>query len=296
MRITLPTRQSWRIFKADLRQFAHLAAGRFREDRLNRVAQALSYTTLLSLVPLTTLAFGIFSVFPVFEKWVVVVQTYLYSHFVPAAGDVVQRYLNQFAAKSAQLTAFGLSFLIVTALMLMATIEQTFNDIWQVPQRRKIVYRFLSYWAILTLGPLLLGVSLSVTSALLSLPLFQAQSFFGYVSHAFVVSLPFVAELCVFMLLYIVVPNANVAWRHAFIGSVVTALLFEIAKRGFALVVIKYSSYRLVYGAIAALPMFLIWIYVSWALILMGALLVALLPQWGAAKIETVPKTKRAPN
>lgn len=295
MRITLPARQSWRIFKTDLRQFARLITGRFREDRLNRVAQALSYTTVLSLVPLTTLAFGIFSVFPVFEKWVVVLQTYLYSHFVPAAGDVVQRYLNQFATKSAQLTAFGLSFLIVTALMLMATIEQTFNDIWRVPQRRKIVYRFLSYWAILTLGPLLLGVSLSVTSTLLSLPIFQAQSVFGYVWHAFIVSLPFIAELCVFMLLYIVVPNASVSWRHALIGSIVTAVLVEIAKRGFALVVIKYSSYRLVYGAIAALPMFLIWIYVSWALILMGALLVALLPQWGAAKIETVPKTKRAP-
>ncbi len=293
MRITLPTRQAWRTSKSNLRHFARLAFAQFQEDRLNRVAQALSYTTLLSLVPLTTLAFGVFSIFPVFQKWMLVMQNYLYSHFVPAAGDVVQRYLNQFASKSAQLTAFGLGFLIVTALMLMATIEETFNDIWRVPQKRKLVHRFLSYWAILTLGPILLGVSLSLTSALFS---FSGGNVGVGVWHAVLVSLPFVAEVCVFMLLYIVVPNATVSWRHALIGSMVTALLFEIAKRGFALVVIKYSSYRLVYGALAALPVFLIWIYVSWAVILMGALLVALMPQWGATNVETMNKTRRAPH
>lgn len=293
MRIALPTRQTWRTSKSNLRHFARLAFAQFQEDRLNRVAQALSYTTLLSLVPLTTLAFGVFSIFPVFQKWMLVMQNYLYSHFVPAAGDVVQRYLNQFASKSAQLTAFGLGFLIVTALMLMATIEETFNDIWRVPQKRKLVHRFLSYWAILTLGPILLGVSLSLTSALFS---FSGGNVGVGVWHAVLVSLPFVAEVCVFMLLYIVVPNATVSWRHALIGSMVTALLFEVAKRGFALVVIKYSSYRLVYGALAALPVFLIWIYVSWAVILMGALLVALMPQWGATNVETMNKTRRAPH
>lgn len=275
--------------------FFRLVVARFNEDRLNSVAQALSYTTLLSLVPLTTLAFGLFSVFPVFEKWMMAVQAFLYSHFVPASGDVVQKYLNQFASKSAQLTAVGLLFLVVTALMLMATIEQTFNEIWRVTNRRKAVYRFLAYWAILTLGPLLLGLSLSVTSAVLSLSLFRGAGVFGSVWQFFVGTVPFFATTAAFMLLYMLVPNANVYWRHALVGSLISAVLFEIAKRGFALIVVKYSSYQLVYGAIAALPVFLIWIYVSWAIILMGALWVALLPQWGRpSNVEAIAQARRA--
>lgn len=270
--------------------FFRLVAARFNEDRLNSVAQALSYTTLLSLVPLTTLAFGLFSVFPVFEKWMMTLQAFLYSHFVPASGDVVQKYLNQFASKSAQLTAVGLLFLVVTALMLMATIEQTFNEIWRVTNRRKAVHRFLAYWAILTLGPLLLGLSLSLTSAVFSLAPFRG----GGVSF-FAGALPFLATAAAFMLLYMLVPNANVYWRHALVGSLIAAVLFEIAKRGFALIVVKYSSYQLVYGAIAALPVFLIWIYVSWAVILMGALWVALLPQWGRpSNVEAIAQARRA--
>lgn len=271
--------------------FFRLVAARFNEDRLNSVAQALSYTTLLSLVPLTTLAFGLFSVFPVFEKWMMAVQAFLYSHFVPASGDVVQKYLNQFASKSAQLTAVGLLFLVVTALMLMATIEQTFNEIWRVTNRRKAVHRFLAYWAILTLGPLLLGLSLSLTSAVFSLAPFRG----GGVWSLFAGALPFFATTAAFMLLYMLVPNANVYWRHAVVGSLIAAVLFEIAKRGFALIVVKYSSYQLVYGAIAALPVFLIWIYVSWAIILMGAIWVALLPQWGrAGNVEAIAQARRA--
>lgn len=283
-----------RPFSAQLWRFLRLVWARFGEDRLNRVAQALSYTTLLSLVPLTTLVFGLFSVFPVFENWMMAVQTFLYSHFVPASGDVVQKYLNQFASKSAQLTAFGLMFLIVTALMLMETIEQTFNDIWRAPHKRKALYRFLTYWAILTLGPLLAGFSLSVTSYVVSLGTLPSDSVLAAIGDGFVASLPFLAQALAFMLIYTAVPNVTVKWQHALIGSVLTALLFEIAKRGFALVVLKYSSYQLVYGAIAALPVFLIWIYVSWAIILFGALVVALLPQWGAVTLEQINRAKKA--
>lgn len=262
-------------------RFARLVHARFGEDRLNRVAQALSYTTVLSIVPLTTLVFGLFSVFPVFENWMMAVQNFLYSHFVPASGDVVQKYLNQFASKSAQLTAVGLAFLIVTALMLMATIEQTFNDIWRVVHQRRAIYRFLTYWAILSLGPILLGLSLSLTSALVNPGSLRAAGVFGTVWAGFLWLLPLLTELAAFLLVYTVVPNVPIKWRHALIGSVFTVALFEIAKSGFATMVLKYSSYTFVYGAIAALPVFLIWVYVSWLIILLGAVIVALAPQWG---------------
>lgn len=272
-------------------QFARLVlliARRFSEDRLNRVAQALSYTTLLSLVPFTTLAFGLLSVFPVFETWMTTIQTFVYQHFVPASGDVVQRYLNQFASKSAELTAFGLLFLIVTALMLLATIEQSFNDIWRAPQKRKMLNRFLGYWAILTLGPVLVGLSLSVTSYVISLPLFKAAPFLGPVKAFLLNSLPVFAEIVAFVLLYMVVPNVQVRFRHALVGALFAAVLFELSKRGFALFVLKYSSYRLIYGAIAALPVFLIWVYFSWVITLLGAVVVALLPEWAAPASKVV--------
>lgn len=275
-------------------RFMRLVYARFGEDRLNRVAQALSYTTVLSIVPLTTLVFGLFSVFPVFQKWMMAVQTFVYSHFVPASGDVVQKYLNEFASKSAQLTAAGLAFLIVTALMLMATIEQTFNDIWRVLRKRKAMYRFLTYWAILTLGPLLLGLSLSLTSALVAPASVRNASFFMATWAGFLRLLPLLIEVAAFVLLYTVVPNVAIKWRHAVTGSLFTVVLFEIAKSGFATMVLEYSSYTFVYGALAALPVFLIWVYVSWAIVLLGAVVVALAPQWGGVTPAQIRRAEAA--
>lgn len=285
-----PLSQAVRLWR-----FAKLVGARFGEDRLNRVAQALSYTTLLALVPLSTLVFGLFSVFPVFESWMTTVQTFLYQHFVPASGDVVQKYLNQFANKSAQLTAFGLLFLIVTALMLLATIEESFNEIWRAPQKRKWLNRFLGYWAILTLGPILVGLSISLTSYVVSLPLFKASYFVGAARTVALNSLPVLAEILAFLLLYMVVPNVQVRFSHALIGAIFAAILFELTKRGFALFVVKYSSYRLIYGAIAALPVFLIWIYLSWVITLLGAILVAVLPQWREPQASPVPVDTERP-
>lgn len=279
--------QTWR--------FIRLIVLQFQEDRCSRVAQSLSYTTLLSLVPFTTVTFAILSVFPVFKRWTATIQDFVYDHFVAASGDVVQRYLEQFSAKSGQLTAIGLVFLIVTALMLMDTIEQTFNDIWRVPEKRNPVYRFLMYWAIMTLGPILLVASLSLTSYVVSLPFLQHDVIFSTARRFALDSLPFVFEVLAFMLLYTVVPNTRVRLRHAFIGSVITAILFELSKRGFALFVLHYSSYRLIYGAIATLPVFLIWIYLSWIIALLGAVIVASLPRWGAMDAHVTVRPRGFP-
>jgi len=152
---------------------------RFREDRCTRVAGALSFTTLLALVPLTAVMFAIFSRFQMFESWMTLAQEFVYGNFVPAAGEAVNRYLQKFAANAVKLTIWSLLFLFLTSLMLMATIERVFNDIWHVPHTRKRLHRYLSYGALLVLGPMLIGISLSSTSYLISLPLFSRDAPLG---------------------------------------------------------------------------------------------------------------------
>lgn len=272
-----------REWLARLGRFARLVLQRLRQDRCNRVAGELSFTTLLALVPLTTVSIAVLSLFPVFETWMHTAQEFIYGNFVPAAGDAVSQYLQQFAANAGRLTVWGLLFLIVTALLLMATIEHAFNDIWHVAQPRKRIYRFLGYWAVLTLGPILIGLSLSVTAYLLSLPVFLGAGAARGLRALMLAVAPSVFEMAAFMLMYVVVPNHRVRWRHALVGSIVAAILFEVAKRAFAWFVLSFSTYHVIYGALAALPVFLVWIYLSWMVVLLGAVVTAALPQWREA-------------
>ncbi len=267
-------------FLCNLWRFVRLVAQRFQEDRCTRVAGALAFTTVLALVPLTTVALAVFSIFPAFQSWVSVVQDFIYANFVPAFGEVVQKNLQQFALKAGRLTALGVLLLTATAIMLMATIEQAFNDIWRVTTARRPLHRFMVYWAILTLGPLLIGLSLSLTSALLALSPFSGAGPMAGLRRMALEALPLAFQLVAFVLLYSVVPNAAVRWRHAIVGALIAALLFEVAQLGFAWFVFSAASYQAVYGAVAALPVFLIWIYLSWVVILVGAIVTATLPGW----------------
>ena len=253
---------------------------RFREDRCTRVAGALSFTTLLALVPLTAVMFAIFSRFQMFESWMTTAQEFIYRNFVPAAGEVVSGYLQKFAANAGKLTIWGLLLLFLTSLMLMATIERVFNDIWHVPQTRKRLHRFLSYGALLVLGPMLIGITLSSTSYLVSLPLFSRDATFGGLKVFLLAAAPMSFEWLAFWALYVVVPNYRVRWRHGLIGSLFATMMFEIAKRGFVFFVTNFANYKAIYGAVAALPVFLIWIYLSWTIILAGAVMTATLPEW----------------
>ena len=253
---------------------------RFREDRCTRVAGALSFTTLLALVPLTAVMFAIFSRFQMFESWMTMAQEFIYGNFVPASGEAVSRYLQKFAANAGKLTIWGLLFLLLTSLMLMATIERVFNDIWHVPHTRKRLHRYLSYGALLVLGPMLIGISLSSTSYLISLPLFSRDAPLGGLKVFLMAAAPMSFEWLAFWALYVVVPNYRVRLRHGLIGSLFATVIFEIAKLGFAFFVTHFANYKAIYGAIAALPVFLIWIYLSWTIILAGAVMTATLPEW----------------
>jgi len=266
-----------------LARFVRAVVQRFHEDRCTRVAGALAFTTVLALVPLTAVALAVFSIFPAFQAWMAVAQEFVYANFVPAFGEVVRTNLQQFALKAGRLTAAGVVLLAATAILLMGTIEQAFNDIWRVQRARRPLQRFVIYWAILTLGPLLIGLSLSLTSSLFTGAPLAAQGPLQVLRRAVLEVLPFALQFSAFFLLYSVVPNVAVRWRHALIGALFAAVLFEMAQRAFAWFVFGVASYQAVYGAIAALPVFLIWIYLSWIVILLGAVLTAAMPGWRAS-------------
>lgn len=274
--------------------FSLLVLRRFVDDRCSVVAQGLSYTTLLAIVPLTTIVITAFSAFPVFKHWTDVLQGFVYGHFLPATGAEVEKYVRQFSNKSIQLTAAGVVVLMITSLMLMAMIEDSFNAIWRSPKRRDPVYRFLVYWAILTLGPLLTGVSLSVTYYVMALPLFSLAPF-AWLRIILADVLPFLLATLAFLLLYLAVPNARVGKTHALIGATFASVLFQLAKYAFALFILRFSSYRHIYGAVAVLPVFLMWVYLSWVIILMGALVTALLPSWGKLYDSTLAQDPGVP-
>ncbi len=241
----------------------------FVHDRLPGTAAGLAYTFLLALVPLTTMAFSLLAAFPVFQSLGDPLNDFIFSNFVPASGEVVQEHLLRFAEQSKRLTAVGTIVLLITALMMLRTIDQAINDIWKIRIRRRGVSAFLVYWAVLTLGPILIGVSIAVTSYIVSLPLLSDTS--ATLRKPLLAMVPFFLTTIAFTLVYLAIPNRRVAPRIALAGGVVAGLLFELAKRGFAWYVTSFPTYELIYGALAAIPIFLVWVYLSWLIILFGA-------------------------
>lgn len=233
-------------------------------------ASALTYTTLFAVVPLMTVSYAMLSAIPDFQGVGEQLQGWIFDNFVPATGTVVQSYLADFASQARKLTAVGVIFLMITSIMMMRNIESAFNRIWRVTEARKGLSSFLIYWAILSLGPILIGAGLVLTSYIASLSVISTAT--ELVGKTRLLSLlPMLLSAAAFSLLYMAVPNCRVPAKNALIGGVVVALLFETAKRAFALFVTQFPSYELIYGAFAAVPLFLAWIFISWVIILLGA-------------------------
>jgi membrane protein len=258
----------------------------FREDRSFEAAAALSYTSLLALVPLMAVMLGVISAFPVFDQWARELESYIFANFVPAAGDAVQDHLNQFVDRAAGLTGAGTVFLIITAILLMSTIERSLDRIWRVPKPRRLIGRLVTYWSVLTLGPLLMGASLVLTSYLAALPLLAPEAVRGALQELFLNLTPFLVALIGFALIFLVVPNRRVRVRHALVGALVSAVLFELAKLSFVFYVTNFPTYEKLYGALAAVPLFLVWIYVSWVVVLLGASVAAALTTFNYRKSD----------
>lgn len=251
---------------------------RVEQRNLTQTASSLTFTTILALVPLLAVVLSLFTAFPLFNDFREALQSFLSSNLMPAmVSENVMDYLNEFAAKASSLTAIGSLFLIVTSIMLISTIDNTFNAIWLVTGQRPIAQRILVYWAIISLGPIVVGASLWASSIL-------ARESMGYIGDLSILAsltlflLPLVLTSLAFSALFMYVPNRNVLWRDAFIGGVVTTFALEILKRGFAFYLTQFPTYTLIYGAFATLPIFLMWVYLSWLVLLLGASLVAILP------------------
>lgn len=263
-----------------LKRLAQFAAKRSSEDRIPQVAGSLTFTTMLALVPLATVAFALFTAFPIFSSFQMSLQIFLADHLMPAQlNSQIFNYLNQFASKAKGLTTIGMIFLFVTAVMTMMTVESAFNVIWRVRKARPIAQRILVYWAIITLGPVLIGVSLSMSSYLFtrSMAFTAAQHIPPVIDWALTGAvLPLTA--LAFTMLYVFLPNCRVEWRDAVIGGVAAAIAFELAKRGFGYYVRRIPTYTAVYGAFAAVPLFLLWMYLCWFIALAGAMIASALP------------------
>ncbi|MEO5607050.1 MAG: YihY family inner membrane protein [Polaromonas sp.] len=251
---------------------------RFREDHMGLTASSLTFTTSIALVPFLTVALAVFTAFPMFSKLQEALKAWLIKSLIP---DNIARqvlgYLTQFSGEASKLGGAGLAVLLVTAIALILTIDRTLNEIWRVRQPRPLAQRVLIYWAAITLGPLVLAASLAVTSYVVS-----ASS--GLVG-ALPISVRFVLDVAQFFLvaggmaaLYRYVPNTYVKWAHAGAGGLFVAAGLEIGKKVLSFYLSAVPTYSMVYGAFAALPILLVWIYVSWVIVLMGAVITAYLP------------------
>ncbi len=287
MRHFPPSRTIWsqrlEVFLKDLSNFpwkntAHTLRERFREDRLGLTASSLTFTTTIALVPFVTVALAVFTAFPMFAKFQGVLQQWLIESLVPdSIARQVLGYLTQFAGKASKLGGAGLAVLFVTTLALILTIDRTLNGIWRVRAPRPFGQRVLVYWAIVSLGPLLLGVSLTLTSYAVSASKGLVGELPGGVQFL-LDSLQFVLLAWGMAALYHYVPNTRVRWTHAWVGGVFVSAGFELAKRLLVLYLGKVPTYSVLYGAFATVPILLIWIYTAWVIVLLGAVIAAYLP------------------
>ena len=271
-------------------RIARFAIARSLQDQIIEVAASLTFTTVLSIVPLLAVALALFTAFPLFKDYSDALQEFLATNLMPAAvSDNVMQYLNEFARQASKLTAIGSVFLMITALLLIMSIDSALNNIWHVGRQRPMSQRILVYWAVVSLGPVMLGASLWTSTYL-------ARESLGLVTQIPILdelgisAVPFALTILGFGAIFVVVPNCKVLWRDAFAGGALTAIVLEAMKIGFAYYIARFPTYTIIYGTFAAVPAFLAWIYISWIGVLLGATLAANLPLIRSNRMDTVAR------
>jgi len=243
---------------------------RFKEDRIIVYSGYLSFVTLLSIVPLLAVIFSVFSLFPVFQDWRGEVESFVFKNFVPTLGESIQGYLIRFVENATNMTSLGLVALFLVALLLISSIDHTLNHIWRVRKNRRQLVSFSIYWVVLTIGPVLIGISLLTTSYLFSLTGFEDNTLLA-VRKLFLAFLPYLGSFSSFLLIYLLVPHTRVHFWSALSGAMIAAILFELSKSAFALYFTHFPVYKEIYGALAIIPLLFVWIFISWVVILVGA-------------------------
>lgn len=273
----MATRDTLNLWRDRLRDraravsFGRFLWQRFLDDRLFQAAASLAYTTVFALVPAAIVVFGVLSAFPMFGEWRDRLSEYIFAHFVPSAASAVQGYLLQAANAVGQLTAAGLIALVVSLLITLHSVEQIFNQIWRVASSRPKFTRFLVYWTVLTLGAMVAAASLAVSVRFFALPLFQTVEGQALATSLLALA-PVLIEFAAIVLLYRVVPHHPVRMRHALPGALLAVIMLELVRWGLSAYLGGFQSYERIYGStVAFLPIFLLWIYLCWVSILLGA-------------------------
>nr|MBO2466515.1 hypothetical protein [Xanthomonadaceae bacterium] len=250
--------------------FARFLWHRFLDDRLFQAAAALAYTTTFALVPLAVVVLGVLAAFPVFDQWSAALVDYVFSNFMPSAARAIASHLDRFTANTRQLTTAGTVALVVSLLVTLNSVEATFNRIWRVASARPRLSRYLVYWTVLTLGALLAAASLSISARFFALPLFETPEG-AWIADLSLRLAPVLIELVAVMLVYRVVPHHTVQWRHAFAGAVLAVAVLEAVKAGLGVYLDSFQGYQKLYGALAFVPILMLWIFLGWVAILLGA-------------------------
>ncbi len=255
-------------------------AQRYAADHCSARAAALTFSSLLAVVPLLAVGFAVFAAFPAFDEAQRLAQSFMIENFLPHAGSAVRQQLEQFVSRTGQLTAIGVLFLAITSVLLLSSVTATFNAIWRVRETRAYVTRLLVYWSVLTLTPLIFGTSLSVSSYLFAIARESGVETYTGSLTRLAGLFPPLLQVAGFWVVFSVIPNAAVRRRDALVGAIAAAVMFELLKKGFGLYVGNVPTYQTVYGALAAFPILLIWVYLAWTVVLAGAELTAALPEW----------------
>ena len=262
---------------------------RIGQEKIIQVASSLTFSTVLAIVPLLAVVLSLFTAFPLFKEYSDALQDFMINSLMPPAiSDNIMKYLNEFASQATRLTAIGGGFLVLTVMVLIMSVESALNDIWHVSRQRPISQRILVYWALISVGPVLTGASLWTTA-------FLARESLGLVDNVPALVelamqfIPFILSGLGFAAIYAIVPNCKVKGRDALMGGFITAIILEGMKFGFAYYISQFSTYTVIYGAFAVLPVFLIWVYLSWLGILLGAMCAANMPAIRINRVESTP-------
>ena len=260
-------------------EFLYFLAKRAKNDTIFRVAASLSYTSLIAIVPLLAIGLAIFSAFPVFSSARVQIEEFLMQNFIPAIEQEISQYLSEFVNAAAQLTTIGVVGLAITAILLLSTIENSLNFIFKVNRPRRFTTKITLYWTVITLGPLLLGATFSLRGYLFTLQKFMPNEI---ESGSIMLSnlLPSIINMALLMLVYVLVPNKKVRIKNAFVGSLIAVILFWVLRKGFSIFFSMTVTYKILYGALATIPVFLIWMYLVWAVVIFGAVVTAALEEY----------------
>ena len=246
---------------------------RFNADRCSENSAALTYMSLFALVPLLTVVYTMASAVPAFQGLEVKMQAFMFENLMPDTNSEIKGYLDEFSQQAKNLTGPGIIFLVVTAVLMLRNIEKAFNQIWRASENRSPVSSFMLYWAVLSLAPVTIGAALALSTYLSSFAhVLENYDVIGVQGFMLKIA-PLALSTAGFSLIYAAVPNCRVPFKHCLVGGFVAAGAFHIAKSVFTVLVVG-SSYTFIYGAFAAVPLFLLWIYLSWNIVLMGGILV----------------------